>query len=186
MGKVQTKLSKPSHRVVELESAHLLAVDKKDRILLVQRNDVPLWVIPGGHIYSKETPREAAEREFSEETGLLGKTSHLVAKHLFPSSKKVKFLYTGEVKSGRMRKNKEVRNIGWFYTTSLPSPMSLYENRKIQDYIFYEGKTIVREEKIDTLREIIVQMRNPVTFLWLLYCFLKNRFFGTKSFYLGA
>lgn len=51
----------------------ILIQGKKDsgpRILLVQRKDVPVWVLPGGGIDPMETPEHAAMRETLEETGL--------------------------------------------------------------------------------------------------------------------
>ena len=39
-------------------------------VLLVQRRDVPIWVLPGGGIEQNETPETACAREVLEETGL--------------------------------------------------------------------------------------------------------------------
>ena len=44
---------------------------KHDKILLVKRKDIPIWVLPGGGIDVGETPENAAIRELKEETGLL-------------------------------------------------------------------------------------------------------------------
>jgi 8-oxo-dGTP diphosphatase len=42
----------------------------KSQVLLVKREDVSIWVLPGGGIDLKETPAQAAIREVKEETGL--------------------------------------------------------------------------------------------------------------------
>lgn len=61
--------------VVE-EGAAVLLVDAAGRVLLQQRDDdVPpagygRWALPGGHMEPGESPREAAQREMEEETGL--------------------------------------------------------------------------------------------------------------------
>jgi 8-oxo-dGTP pyrophosphatase MutT (NUDIX family) len=61
--------------VVE-EGAVVLVVDSAGRVLLQQRDDdVPpagygRWALPGGHLEPGESPREAALREFEEETAI--------------------------------------------------------------------------------------------------------------------
>lgn len=40
------------------------------RVLLVQRKDVPVWVLPGGGVEAGESPLEAAARETFEESGV--------------------------------------------------------------------------------------------------------------------
>lgn len=50
--------------------ASLAIITEKEKVLLVQRRDMPVWVLPGGGIESGEDPAEAALREALEETGL--------------------------------------------------------------------------------------------------------------------
>ena len=47
----------------------LFSEDKKE-VLLVQRRDLPVWVLPGGGLDPGETPEEGVIREVEEETGL--------------------------------------------------------------------------------------------------------------------
>lgn len=44
--------------------------NKRGEILLVQRKDVPVWVLPGGGIEKEESPEMACIREVFEETGI--------------------------------------------------------------------------------------------------------------------
>lgn len=44
--------------------------EENDKVLLIKRRDVPIWVLPGGGIESGETPETACTREVLEETGL--------------------------------------------------------------------------------------------------------------------
>lgn len=41
-----------------------------DKVLLIERRDVPVWALPGGGIEEGESPEEALCREVQEETGL--------------------------------------------------------------------------------------------------------------------
>lgn len=40
------------------------------KILLIKHKKMGLWLCPGGHLETNETPHQAAEREFFEETGI--------------------------------------------------------------------------------------------------------------------
>jgi 8-oxo-dGTP diphosphatase len=54
-------------------TADVVVFDTTGRVLLVQRKYEPFkghWALPGGHVDSGETSRDAAVRELWEETGL--------------------------------------------------------------------------------------------------------------------
>jgi ADP-ribose pyrophosphatase len=59
--------------VCHMGSAVMMAVDKKNRILLVRQFRLPaaksLWELPAGRLDEGEKPLEAARRELIEETG---------------------------------------------------------------------------------------------------------------------
>jgi 8-oxo-dGTP diphosphatase len=42
----------------------------RQKVLIIQRRDVAVWVLPGGGIDRDETPEEAVVREVKEETGI--------------------------------------------------------------------------------------------------------------------
>jgi ADP-ribose pyrophosphatase len=58
-------------------SAVMMAVDDRERVLLVQQYRLPaemeLWELPAGRIDAGETPLQAANRELREETGYSAK-----------------------------------------------------------------------------------------------------------------
>jgi ADP-ribose pyrophosphatase len=58
-------------------SAVMMAVDEKERVLLVKQFRLPaekdLWELPAGRIDEGETPLQAAKRELGEETGYKAK-----------------------------------------------------------------------------------------------------------------
>lgn len=43
------------------------------KILLVLHKKLGIWLAPGGHVEENELPHQAAEREFLEETGIVGR-----------------------------------------------------------------------------------------------------------------
>src|SRR3989338_5396953 len=130
-------------------NAYIIVTNSRNEILLTQRNDVPIWVIPGGHVEAKETGKAAAIRELYEETGLKIQVRVLIAEYKNKYKNKCKHLYSGTVTGGKLIKNSEVRNIRWFSLSTLPHPMSLYEHEKISDYKAYKGKTVQKQDIVD-------------------------------------
>ncbi|HWB86961.1 MAG TPA: NUDIX hydrolase [Bryobacteraceae bacterium] len=64
--------------VRHIGSAVMMAVDEKQRILLVRQYRLPaskyLWELPAGRLDDGETPLQAAKRELKEETGYRART----------------------------------------------------------------------------------------------------------------
>jgi len=164
-----------------VESAHLLIKNEKGQVLLVQRNDVPVWVIPGGKLNKREKPKNAAERELFEETGMSANANELVC-ILHTKNDTKKYLYTGKIKGGKIRKNDEARQIAWVFPHDLPSPMTLYHTRLIKRYASFKGKTENTVEEINIKKEIVNQAIMPSQFLLLLAHYIKNHLWGSKSF----
>ncbi len=54
------------------------------RVLLMQRKDLGLWSLPGGHVDAEETVAQAAVREVAEETGLTAELTRLVGVYSAP------------------------------------------------------------------------------------------------------
>ncbi len=162
-------------------SVHLLVENKRKEILLVQRNDVPFWVIPGGHSNSGENFSQTASREFYEETGLKAKNISLIAIYHNRLNYQ-KYLFKGQVLKGKLKTGKETRDIKWFNPTKLPTPISLYEKARVSDFINYKTRVIKRKDEVDLLKEIFNQFRNPLIFVNLLFLYFINNIFGSRSF----
>ena len=58
----------------------------RTEVLMVQRRDIPVWVLPGGGLDKGEAPEEGTLREVLEETGYKTAIVRKVAEYL-PSTK---------------------------------------------------------------------------------------------------
>jgi len=163
-------------------SAHVIVLNEFGQILLTQRNDVPIWVIPGGHVEDTETPNEAACREVCEEVGLNLHNLTLVAKYGKSKNEISKYLFWARIDDTyQIKKSLEVKSIKWVSASRLPVPMTMYEKAKIFDYLSFHEKVIYKKGLVNKKSEIIYQLKNPFIFLYLLVYVLKNQL-TTRSF----
>jgi 8-oxo-dGTP pyrophosphatase MutT (NUDIX family) len=101
--------------------AAILFSPDRSAVLLIERRDVPVWVLPGGGIEPGETSEAAAIREILEETGFHVKISRLVGAYT-PVSRLAKptHLYECAILSGAPTPSPESRQVRFFPLTALP------------------------------------------------------------------
>jgi ADP-ribose pyrophosphatase YjhB (NUDIX family) len=92
----------------------VIAVDDAGRVLVVRTTYLgPQWMLPGGRVERRESPKAAAERETLEETGLrvrVGRLRAVDARY----SQGVSFIFDGEVTGGRLEPQfGEIAEAGW-------------------------------------------------------------------------
>lgn len=124
-------------------SAVMLAVDEKDRVLLVKQFRLPaekdLWELPAGRIDPGETPLQAAKRELREETGYQAKKwVKLISYWASPGyvAEKMNVYLAQDLKAGEQQPMDDERiEIRWFTRKEI---LDLILANKMED-----GKTIV-------------------------------------------
>jgi ADP-ribose pyrophosphatase len=124
-------------------SAVMLAVDEKERILLVKQFRLPaekdLWELPAGRIDAGETPLQAAKRELREETGYQAKKwVKLISYWASPGyvAEKMNVFLALDLKAGEQQPMDDERiEVDWF------------SRKKIREWIrkgkVEDGKTLV-------------------------------------------
>lgn len=110
----------------EESTAVIIFNEDRKKVLLIQRRDIPVWVLPGGGIDPNESPEEAALREGEEETGFHLKIIRHVATYLptHPLTKKTYF-FECSIQNGHATTGDETKAVEYYPIDSLPKLLSL-------------------------------------------------------------
>ena len=93
-----------------------------------------MWCIPCGHLEWDEEVREAAIREFKEETGLEVRITGIVAVHSNfhnPRQHTVGIWFQGEVVGGQLKPGDDLVEVGFFPLDSPPEPLAFPTDRLV-------------------------------------------------------
>ena len=96
------------------------------RVLLVRRVNEPFrgkWTLPAGFIDAGEDPRQAAERECQEETGLTVRASQVVdviAGREHPRGADFVIVFAAAILAGDLQPGDDADRAEWFEATDLP------------------------------------------------------------------
>ncbi|HDD52958.1 MAG TPA: NUDIX hydrolase [Thermosulfidibacter takaii] len=115
-----------------------VVVMEGDKILLGKRAEEVsyggMWCIPCGHLEWDEDVREAAIREFKEETGLEVKITGIVAVHSNfhnPRQHTVGIWFWGEVVGGQLEPGDDLVEVGFFPLDTPPGPLAFPTDRLV-------------------------------------------------------
>jgi ADP-ribose pyrophosphatase YjhB (NUDIX family) len=106
--------------------AAAILLEQDGRVLLVRRVNEPyrgLWTLPAGFVDADEDPRQAAERECLEETGLTvraGAVLDVIAGREHPRGADFVIVYRGEVLAGELQAADDADEAAWFRRDDLP------------------------------------------------------------------
>ena len=92
------------------------------------------WCIPCGYVEYDEDVRQAAQREFQEETGLLVEVGEVYAVHSNfhnPASHSVGIWFRGTVRSGTLRPDDDVDQVAYMLLHHLPDNVAFPTDRLV-------------------------------------------------------
>nr|NGY95760.1 hypothetical protein [Neochlamydia sp. AcF84] len=149
----------------------------KSQVLLVKRQDIPLWVLPGGGVEDNESSCQAVIREVLEETGLTVQVLRKVAEYT-PINKLSRFteIYECSPLKGNLQKGAETREIDFFPLQQLPKHFFFLHKEWLQDALKDEPHVIYRSLNHVTYINLIKYFfKHPTWVLRFLMTLMKNK-----------
>jgi len=159
---------------MEISVAGILLSPDRNQVLLIQRRDVPVWVLPGGGLEMNETPEEAVLREMKEETGLECSIDRLVGKYE-PVNRltRLTYLFALSSKRGTPSTGTETKAIAFFPINHLPKLLPPPYENWIRETLKNSSYTIHRKLKeITYFKLLVATFSHPL----LVFRFLLARF----------
>lgn len=158
----------------------LAVVIEKDKVLLVQRKDTKVWVLPGGGIDEGETPLEACKRETIEETGLTIHANPLKELFLKPVNSWAKktyiFLFNDNFDKKFLEKidKNEVLACSFFSLYHLPQNTFFLHKRWMEEIIKSPAYIERDLNEVSTIRLLQFFIKHPLISLKFLFnlCYL--------------
>lgn len=102
---------------------------RDNKVLLVKRQDTPLWVLPGGKLEIGETELECAIREANEETGYKISIVYKIGEYQIKELDDIQIVYCSRIIGGSpIASGPETKSLKFFSLNALP--IFMVPNRK--------------------------------------------------------
>lgn len=111
---------------------HGVVVDDERRVLLSLREDLNIWVLPGGRLDPGESLQAGAQREVYEETGVIAQMDQAVGLYYMAGWQRMNILFRGWVLGGELLTETDETTANRFFRRD-EFPDGLREKGRIRD-----------------------------------------------------
>ncbi len=133
-------------------------ITKGEKVLLHHRTDYDAWDLPSGGMEAGETIIQTLKREVREETGLKVEPKKLIGVYHNFKRDVIVFIFLVKVISGKLTKNKEADDFGYFLYKKLPRNIIPKHRERILNYFNNRKKVAIVTQRswpsIKTLKKI--------------------------------
>ncbi len=134
----------------------------RQKILLIKRRDVPIWVPPGGGVERDEEPHQTVVREVFEESGYQVEVLRLVGKYTPSGGTKSNFVFECRIVGGESTLSNESQAVDFFSIDSLPTSMMPIHHRFIKDALQNLTETLEITYKRFTKKDLLrLALKHP-------------------------
>ena len=137
---------------------------KNEQVLLVKRRDMPVWVLPGGHIEISETPEVAVIREVLEETGYNVSIIKKVGEYSYHNNNKIQYTYLCRIIGGEATLSKESKLVEYYNLDKLPDLISPYAPKMIHDALSNSNEIVKHQFERLSIRLKLKALLHPWAF----------------------
>jgi 8-oxo-dGTP pyrophosphatase MutT (NUDIX family) len=134
--------------------------ENAEKVLLILRQDLHIWALPGGGLEPDETPEQAAVRETLEETGYEVAIDRFVGSYYRPRFCDTRYVYRARVTGGApIQSGPETVEVGWFAVDSLPAKFSPFVPVIIRDVLTHQGEPFQKEQHVPLWQVLFMMFR---------------------------
>ncbi|MFK4946551.1 MULTISPECIES: NUDIX hydrolase [Lactococcus] len=122
-----------------------------NKVLLVKRQDIPLWDLPGGKLEIGETKLECAVREAYEETGYKISIVYKVGEYQIKELDDIQIVYCSRIIGGTpIDSGPETKSLKFFSLNVLPIFMVPNRKKQIRDFSNKQSNQsfLIKESKL--------------------------------------
>lgn len=144
------------------QGSSVVILNDRNQVLLILREDLRIWALPGGGLEPGETFYQAAVREVREETGYHIELLHKVGiywRPQYPNGGNVLHVFLGKVIDAIMLDHDwESLAVQWFDLDALPKRLFRFAREHIEDARKVTNIPIEREQKLPTFQASIMKV----------------------------
>jgi 8-oxo-dGTP pyrophosphatase MutT (NUDIX family) len=158
---LKCELASFHHNHMTTCGSSVIIINDQNQVLLILREDLRIWALPGGSIESGETFEDAARREVLEETGYhiaVTKKVGIYWRPQYPGGGNIVHVFLGEIINGNTSAHDwESIEVKWFDLDTLPKKLFLFAREHIHDAVS-ETIPIYKEQRLPNYQAFLLKV----------------------------